>query len=372
MTSVAAEQADVQIDEDVSSDDHGVAETSVARESRSVVGMRLDVLTYDRADETIAAWAEAGDSRYVCVSAVNNVVVASRDPEFLDAMNGSDMTTPDGMPLAWALRLLGADEATRVCGPVLTGVVCETAARRGIPVGFYGGAPDVLEELTRTLDRRLPELRIAYAYSPPFRALTAEEDAKVVEDIVSSGCRILFVGLGAPKQERWMAERVGALPCVMLGVGAAFDVVAGRSPRAPELLQRMGLEWAYRLVHEPRRLWRRYLLGNPRFVALFARQLVARALSELADVVAPSAERSAPSTAEAVAARAAMGSHGERRRRSDAGRLMPPRDPEPAFASAATPRTGAANDGGRSGGRRDDEAAPEGEGSQETRRRTAA
>jgi len=356
VTRVASDELVVEIGDDVATDGHTVARPSLARESRSVVGMRLDVLTYERADETIMAWAEARDSRYVCVSAVNNVVVASRDPEFLAAMNGSDMTTPDGMPLAWALRLLGADEAPRVCGPVLTTVVCETAARRGIPVGFYGGAPDVLDELTRTLEQRLPELRIAYAYSPPFRALSDEEDAKVVEDIVSSGCRILFVGLGAPKQERWMAERVGALPCVMLGVGAAFDVVAGRSPRAPEVIQRMGLEWAYRLMHEPRRLWRRYLLGNPRFVALFTRQLVAQGLSALANGVAPSVERSDAGTREAAL---------------NAGRPMSPPEPDPQ-PTPSRPRPATANGGSRSPRCEDEGVAPKGERSQETRRRTAA
>jgi N-acetylglucosaminyldiphosphoundecaprenol N-acetyl-beta-D-mannosaminyltransferase len=113
------------------------------------------------------------------------------------------------------------------------------AARRGIPVGFYGGAPDVLDELVRTVKARSPELRVTYAYSPPFRQLTETEEAAVLGEIAASGCRILFVGLGAPKQERWMAERVDALPCVLLGVGAAFDVVAGRSPRAPAILQRL-------------------------------------------------------------------------------------------------------------------------------------
>jgi N-acetylglucosaminyldiphosphoundecaprenol N-acetyl-beta-D-mannosaminyltransferase len=248
-------------------------------DARYVAGMRVDVLTYDLACETIVSWAGAGESRYVCVSAVNNVVLASEDRAFLDAMNGSDLTTPDGTPLMWALRLLGAERAERVCGPVLTPEVCEMAARRGIPVGFYGGAPDVLDELVRTVKARSPELRVSYAYSPPFRPLTEAEEATVLDEIAASGCRILFVGLGAPKQERWMAERVEALPCVLLGVGAAFDVVAGRSPRAPTTLQRLGLEWVYRLVHEPRRLWRRYLLGNPRFLWLFGRQLVEVALA---------------------------------------------------------------------------------------------
>ena len=238
--------------------------------------MRVDAVTYDGLSQTIAGWAGARRSRYVCVASVNNAILSRDDPGFLSAMNRSAVTTPDGMPLVWALRALGAPSAERVCGPVLMDVVCDVAAQREIPVGLYGGTEEVLSDLRRVLTTRHPHLRIALAEAPPFRALSDRELEATRDRISSSAAGIVFVGLGAPKQERWMADNVEHLPCVMIGVGAAFDVLAGHSARAPAWMQSMGLEWVFRLAHEPRRLWRRYLLGNPRFVALFVRQLIAR------------------------------------------------------------------------------------------------
>lgn len=234
----------------------------------------MDALTFGSATTRILNWAGDGDSRYVCVANVNNVMTGRADPDFRRMNNEADLVTSDGMPLVWGLKLLGVPEAERVYGPELLPRVCEAAARGGVPVGFFGGAPDVLEELTARLAARYPALRIVYAHSPPFRPLTNAEDQAAVEAIRRSGARILFVGLGCPKQERWMAAHRGAIPAVMLGVGAAFDFYAGRKPVAPRWMQRSGLEWLFRLVTEPRRLWRRYVLQNPVFVALFAAQLV--------------------------------------------------------------------------------------------------
>jgi N-acetylglucosaminyldiphosphoundecaprenol N-acetyl-beta-D-mannosaminyltransferase len=148
------------------------------------------------------------------------------------------------------------------------------ARDEGIPVGFYGGTPASVEALTSSLSKRIPGLRIVYRWAPPFRPLTPEEDLQVTADIRRSGARILFVGLGAPKQERWMAEHRRSLDAVMVGVGAAFDYLAGSKRQAPRWMQGAGLEWAYRLAHEPRRLWRRYLVGNPQFVVRFASQIL--------------------------------------------------------------------------------------------------
>jgi N-acetylglucosaminyldiphosphoundecaprenol N-acetyl-beta-D-mannosaminyltransferase len=178
------------------------------------------------------------------------------------------------MPLVWGLRLLGVAGATRVYGPDLTPAVCALAADHGVPVGFYGGTQDVLERLTAKLRQRMPGLKVVYRSSPPFAPPTPEEERRTVQDLHRSGARILFVGLGAPKQEWWMAAHKHRVNAVMVGVGAAFDFLAGSKRQAPRLVQRLGLEWLYRLVHEPRRLWRRYLYRNPRFVALFAAQLL--------------------------------------------------------------------------------------------------
>jgi N-acetylglucosaminyldiphosphoundecaprenol N-acetyl-beta-D-mannosaminyltransferase len=246
---------------------------SVEVPTRRVLGMRVDATSYQHATAEILRWGGLGKSRYVCIATVNNVIEAYDDPAYQKVMDGADLVTPDGVPLVWALRLLGVDGATRVYGPDLTPILCERAAALGVPVGFYWGAPEVLEAMAANLLRRHPALQIAYLHSPPFRPLTPDEEARVVADINRSGARILFVGLGAPKQECWMAEHKDAVAAVMIGVGAAFDFLAGRKRQAPAILQRLGLEWLFRLLNEPRRLWRRYLYRNPRFMALFVLQL---------------------------------------------------------------------------------------------------
>jgi N-acetylglucosaminyldiphosphoundecaprenol N-acetyl-beta-D-mannosaminyltransferase len=244
-----------------------------AVETRRVLGMRVDGTSYEHAATEILGWASAGESRYVCIATVNNVIEAHDNPSYQRVMEHADLVTPDGMPLVWGLGLLGVRGATRVYGPDLTPILCERAAAAGIPVGFYGSTPEVLADLTANLARRCPDLHVAYTYSPPFKPQTPDEDAAVRERIEQSGVRLLFVGLGTPKQELWMAAN-GGVRTVMVGVGAAFDFIAGHKRQAPNLLQELGLEWLFRLVNEPRRLWRRYLYRNPRFVVLFAAQLL--------------------------------------------------------------------------------------------------
>lgn len=240
--------------------------------SRPIVGTRVDAVSSTDVVDRVFRWVEETVPRYVCVCTVHMVMEGHDAPEFQSIVNGADLVTPDGVPLVWCLRLLGVDRAVRVHGPWLLPFLCEEAARRGVPVGFYGGAPDVVCDLLAELTRRAPGLDVAYQYCPPFRPLTVAEDAAVVRTINASGARILFVGLGCPRQERWMAEHRDKLPLVMLGVGAAFDFVSGHKREAPMWLQQIGLGWLFRLLCEPRRLWRRYLYHNPRFIALFARQ----------------------------------------------------------------------------------------------------
>ena len=243
-----------------------------ALKSRVILGTRTDPTTYADAATRVLAWASTPESRYVCVSNVHVTMEAYDSAEYRAVVNGADLVTPDGMPLVWALRLFGVADATRVYGPTLTVYVLERAAAAGVAVGFYGATSEVLATLLDTCRRRFQGLRVAYAHAPPFRQLTAEEDAAVVGEINASGARILFVGLGCPKQERWMASHKGAVNATMLGVGAAFDFLAGTKPQAPAWMQRAGLEWLFRLGTEPRRLWRRYAYHNPRFVALLAGQ----------------------------------------------------------------------------------------------------
>ncbi|MGZ8619218.1 MAG: WecB/TagA/CpsF family glycosyltransferase [Actinomycetota bacterium] len=200
------------------------------------------------------------------------------DAGFRDVMNAADLVTPDGMPLVWGLRMLGIPQATRVYGPDLTPLVLKAAAEAGIPVGFYGGTDEVLDDLEKWTVDHAAGVQIVYRESPPFRPPNAEERERTVAAINDSGARIVFVGLGCPKQERWMAEQRGSVRAVMLGVGAAFDFLTGRKRQAPGWMQRAGLEWLFRFVTEPGRLWRRYLKHNPRFVLLFGRQVLAQKL----------------------------------------------------------------------------------------------
>lgn len=249
--------------------------------SRSILGMRVDATSYEHTTTVVLDWARREQSRYVCASSVNNVMEAHDDAVFRSVMNAADLVTPDGMPLVWGLRLQGCQTASRVYGPTLTELLCERAAVEGVPVGFYGGTEDVLTKLVNELHARWPDLMISYVWSPPFRVLSDSEDQEVVDRINSSGARIVFVGLGTPKQDVWMAEHKNRVTAVMLGVGAAFDFIAGEKKQSPGWLQVLGLEWLFRLACEPRRLWRRYLLRNPRFLALFARQLFTSKLSTL-------------------------------------------------------------------------------------------
>ena len=249
--------------------------TPVVAGSRRILGMRVDATTYAGAADAIVEMAQTGGGM-TCVATVHMVMEAFDAPDYQRTVNASELVTSDGVPLVWALRGLGIPGAERVYGPDLTPILCARAEALSLPVGFYGGSPDVLDTLLERLTQRFPALRIAFAHSPPFRPLDPDEDRQVAEAIAESGVRILFVGLGCPKQERWMAAHRDVLSCAMVGVGAAFDFLAGRKRQAPPLLQRAGLEWLFRLATEPRRLWWRYLVHNPRFVFHFARQLVSR------------------------------------------------------------------------------------------------
>jgi N-acetylglucosaminyldiphosphoundecaprenol N-acetyl-beta-D-mannosaminyltransferase len=243
-------------------------------QSRQILGMRVDATSYSRTCGVIRDWARQRASRYVCVATVNNVMESVDSAAFRDVMNSADMVTPDGMPLVWGLRLLGVGTASRVYGPDLTLAVLELARAEGIPIGFYGASPEVLARLCGVVEQRFPGIVVAYRHSPPFRATTAEEDAAVSVAINASGARVLFVGLSSPKQDYWMAAHRGRVQAVMLGVGAAFDFVSGTKRQAPRWMMSAGLEWLFRLITEPRRLWKRYLRHNPRFVVMFARQLL--------------------------------------------------------------------------------------------------
>jgi len=247
---------------------------AVIRGARYVLGMRVDATSYGEATDLIVRWAQRGESRTVIEVPVNAVMESYDHPDFQKVINRADLVTPGGMPIVWTLRLLGVKGQPRVYGPELTLHVCAAAARLRIPVGFYGGSEQALALMQKRLVEQYPGLTIVYACSPPFRLLSPAEEEKVAAEIRQSGCRILFVGLGCPKQERWMERHRDILPAVMLGVGAAFDFISGQKRQAFPWMQAMGLEWLFRWATEPRRLFFRYAYHNPRFVVLTAVQLL--------------------------------------------------------------------------------------------------
>lgn len=245
-----------------------------------VLGIGVSATTYDGAVDAIVAAAREGRGGLVDAAAVHAVVSAARDPALGAALNLFDLVAPDGQPVRWALNLLHRTRLRdRVYGPELMLRVCRRAAAEGLGVYLYGSTGAVLERLAGNLGARFPGLRVAGWAAPPFRALTAEEDRDVVEAIRRSGARIVFVGLGCPRQERFAFAHRASIPAVQVCVGAAFDFHSGNKRMAPAWMQRHGLEWVFRLASEPRRLWRRYGVTNSLFLVLLSRQLVRSRLS---------------------------------------------------------------------------------------------
>jgi N-acetylglucosaminyldiphosphoundecaprenol N-acetyl-beta-D-mannosaminyltransferase len=251
------------------------AGAAVARpHAAPVLGVPLALTDYEKTLDWVDDAVASGHRGYVCVAATHTVMAAAEDPELRSAVLRADFTVPDGQPLVWALNLLGHRVGDRVYGPDLMDRACARAARTGQRFYLYGGRNQgALAQLARNLRLRHPGLRIVGGHVPPFRALTESEEEAVIADIRRSRADVVWVGIGVPKQEKWMARMRPRLEApVLIGVGAAFDFHAGLVPQAPLWMQRLGLEWLFRLVQEPRRLWRRYLRYNPRFVAGFARQ----------------------------------------------------------------------------------------------------
>ena len=239
-----------------------------------VISTFIHTTSYDDACDRLYYWVKNNISCYVVAANVHVVMMAYWRQAYAEILNNSALVTPDGMPLVWALRLLGIKKQTRVYGPDLMLAWCDRAAQLGIPIYLYGGKPTTLARLEHNLKQKFPQLIIAGSYAPPFRPLTATEEAEDIERIHASGAKVVFVGLGCPKQEQWMARCQGRLQAVMVGVGAAFSFHSGEVSQAPRWLMKLGFEWLYRLMQEPRRLWRRYLINNPLFLVLLSLQLL--------------------------------------------------------------------------------------------------
>lgn len=234
--------------------------------SFNVLGVRISALTMSETVAEIDRWIQGRERRYVCVCTAHSVTEARRNPAYRAVLNCAGMATPDGMPLVWLGRRAGHPGVGRVYGPDLMLAVCEHGIGRGYRHYFYGGAPGVPERLTNRLTSRCPGLRIVGSESPPFRPLSAAETDGMVARINAARPDIVWVGLGVPKQDFWMAVHRDRLEApVLIGIGAAFDFHAGLKSQAPRWMQERGLEWLFRLVHEPRRLWYRYLVLGPLF-----------------------------------------------------------------------------------------------------------
>ncbi len=247
-----------------------------------MLGTWVDALLWNDAIGHILAWGAQRESRYICVCNVHSVVTATHDPGLRHALGGADLSTADGAPIAWALRQLGFPAQERITGPDLMWRYLQQAERIGQKVFLYGSTQETLNSLGKAIARAFPQLAVVGMLSPPFHAPShapssaedeAEDEAEVAA-INASGAHVVFVGLGCPKQEKWMAAHRGKINAVLIGVGAAFDFHSGMKKRAPLWWQRHGLEWLYRLGSEPRRLMRRYLVTNTLFVVGFAKQLI--------------------------------------------------------------------------------------------------
>ena len=253
-----------------------ISEPTMRRTVDKVLGVPIDVVDWSNALNRVVAWSEANESRYVCICNVHSVITARRDAVFAKVVAESDMNTPDGAPIAWMLRRDGYKGQQRINGPDLMWQHAEIASRLGHSIYLYGGTDETLDRLHEELLRAFPALEIAGMYSPPFRKLSLDEDNAAVERINASGARVVWVGLGCPKQEGWMAAHRGRVNAVMIGVGAAFNYHAGELRRAPIWMRNLGLEWAFRLAHEPGRLAPRYIETNSLFIGLASLKFLKR------------------------------------------------------------------------------------------------
>jgi N-acetylglucosaminyldiphosphoundecaprenol N-acetyl-beta-D-mannosaminyltransferase len=245
---------------------------------QDVLNFPISLGSSDSFVDEILALARSKQSAYVCVAAVHQLIEAHQDASFAKISQGANIVTPDGMPITWALKILYGISQERIAGMDLLPALLKQAEKDSISVYFYGGTQSMLDKTNEYVSRHFPNLQIAGSYSPPFRALTAEEEVATASMINQTGAQLVFVVLGCPKQERWMYSMKGRIHATMVGIGAALPVLVGIQSRAPKWMQNNGLEWLYRLIQEPRRLWKRYFITNSKFIYLVTTAKFKRAL----------------------------------------------------------------------------------------------
>jgi N-acetylglucosaminyldiphosphoundecaprenol N-acetyl-beta-D-mannosaminyltransferase len=252
----------------------GVVPPSSEQTRVNILGVGVSAVNMEVALRQTETLLDRGEKGYVCVTGVHGIMEAQSDEAFRDILNRSFLTTPDGMPTVWLGRIHGFKDMNRVYGPDYMANLCERSVAKGYKHFLYGGKPGVAEELKAELTRRFPGLQIVGTYTPPFRPLNSDEENDLRSQLETSKADVLWCGLSTPKQERFISSYYDRMPVkLMVGVGAAFDLLSGNLDEAPDWMKRSGLQWLYRLIKEPRRLWRRYLLNNPKFAWLTLLQL---------------------------------------------------------------------------------------------------
>ena len=252
----------------------GVVPPASGQTRVNILGVGVSAVNMEVALRQTESLLDRGEKGYVCVTGVHGIMEAQSDEAFRDILNRSFLTTPDGMPTVWLGRIHGFKDMSRVYGPDYMAALCERSVARGYRHFLYGGKEGVAEELRAALTRRYPGLQIVGTYTPPFRPLNAEEENDLRSQLETSQADVLWCGLSTPKQERFISSYYDRMPVkLMVGVGAAFDLLSGNLDEAPDWMKKSGLQWLYRLIKEPRRLWRRYLINNPKFAWLTLLQL---------------------------------------------------------------------------------------------------
>lgn len=267
------------LDSHCQSQDLGNLKTSLkaleaSKSGIDVIGLPVTAARFNEQIEILLQWASLHESKVVCVANVHMLTEAYCCSEFAAVLRSADLVTPDGMPLVWMMKLMGARNQDRVAGMDILLSLCQLAPLRNISIFFLGSHPEILGRMRKRLERDFPQLQIAGMEPLPFRPLTPAEDSSIMQKIHRSGAGLVLVSLGCPKQEYWMHEHQGEVRAVMIGLGAVFPVFAGVHKRAPLWMRKSGLEWFYRLVQEPRRLWGRYMKTNPIFIWLALKQLI--------------------------------------------------------------------------------------------------
>ncbi|MBW4614365.1 MAG: WecB/TagA/CpsF family glycosyltransferase [Desmonostoc vinosum HA7617-LM4] len=242
--------------------------------TQKVLDFPITALRFDEQIQTILKWANTHESKTVCVANVHMLMEAHRNPDFANVLRNADLVTPDGMPLVWMMRKMGARYQDRVAGMDIFLVLCQLAQTQNLSVFFVGSQTEILSRMRKRLEKEFPQMKIAAMEPLPFRPITEIEDEALTEKINSSGAGIVLVSLGCPKQENWMAQHQGKIQAVMIGVGGVFPVYAGIQKRAPRIVRDLGFEWLYRWLQEPRRLWHRYVTTIPPFILLALKQLL--------------------------------------------------------------------------------------------------